>query len=184
MKNENNGGARPEGSYKEVIGFYQSWVQTLNHYSDLVLKIRITAITSGIIILAAAGTLLLKEENPTACRLVCGFGVVFSVVLWFMLKNYYDHYRDWLNLVFDVEREMKLPDKMCMWTRYREIRRNRPGWRVWIVRNGCSMLIIAAALAILLATFFVDVKKRDEHDGGTDIHAGQVNPMKCEVVRE
>lgn len=184
MKNENNGGATPEGSYKEGIRFYQSWVQTLNHYSDLVLKIRITAITSGIIILAAAGTLLLKEKNPMAGRLVCGFGVVFSVVLWFMLKNYYDHYRDWLKLVIDVEREMKLPEKMRMWTCYREIRRNRPPWQVWIVRNGCSMLIVAAAIAILLATFFVDFKERNKHNGDTDIRAGQVNPIKFEVVRE
>jgi len=157
MKNENNGGATPEGSYKEVIRFYQSWVQTLNHYSDLVLKIRITAITSGIIILAAAGTLLLKEKNPRACQFVCGFGVFFSVVLWFMLINYYDHYRDWLKLVIDVEREMKLPEKMCMWINYREIRRKRPRWRVWIVRHGCSMLITAAALAVFLLTFFVVV---------------------------
>lgn len=157
MKNENNGGATPQRSYKEVIRFYQSWVQTLNHYSDLVLKIRITAITSGIIILAAAGTLLLKEKNPTACQLVCGFGVVFSVVLWLMLTNYYDHYRDWLKLVIDVETEMKLPPKMRMWTRYSEIRWKRSRWRVWIVRNGCSMLIIAGALAVLLLTFLVDV---------------------------
>ena len=158
MKNENNSGSTPEGSYREGIRLYHSWVQTLNHYSDLVIKIRITAITSGIIILAAAGTLLLKEKNPTACQLVCGFGVLFSVVMWFMLRNYYDHYRDWLKLVIDVEIEMKLPEKMCMWTRYRKIRRKRPRWRVWINRNGCSMLIIAAALAILLAPFFVDFK--------------------------
>lgn len=174
MKNENNSGATPEGSYREGIRFYQSWVQTLNHYSDLVMKIRITAITSGIIILAAAGTLLLKEDNPMACRLVCGFGVFFSVVMWFMLINYYDHYRDWLKLVIVVEIELKLPEKMCMWTRYREIRRKRPRWRVWINHNGCSMLIIAAALAILLATFFVDFKERNEHNVGTDIRAGQV----------
>lgn len=163
---------------KGAIRLYSSWVETLNHYSDLVLKIRITAITSGIVILAAAGTLLIKEQDSIACKLVCGFGVAFSIVLWIMLRNYYEHYSNWLDLVIDVEKEMELPDTMCTWTLYKIIRERRCRCYKWIVRYGCIALITLAAFAILVLSLTVDF---EEEKNGADVGAGQVSSMKHKV---
>ncbi len=170
-------------SEEVAIKLYPSWVKTLNHYSDLVLKIRITAITSGIIILAAAGTLLLREGNLTACRLVCVFGVLFSLVLLFMLKNYYKHYSDWLDLVTDMEEKMGLPDEMRAWTLYKKLREDRSEYKVKIVRYGCTMLIILAACFILLTTSFSNCGKRGKQEEESNRQANQVCPMNHEVVR-
>ncbi len=179
-----NSDNKDEGApYKDAARLYPSWVQTLNHYSDLVLKIRITAITSGIIILAAAGTLLLREGNLTACRLVCVFGALFSVVLLFMLRNYYKHYSDWLDIVIEVENRMELPVEMRTWTIYKKKRRGRYRCCVWIVRYGCTTLIIIAACVILLMTYFSSCEKRKKQKEGSNIRTSQVSTMNREVVR-
>jgi hypothetical protein len=185
MTNENERtSALPEISHIDAIRLYESWVATLNHYSGLVMTIRITAITSGIIILAAAGTLLLKEGKLDACRLVCWFGMAFSAVLCFMLYNYYEHYKDWLKLVSDVEAEIALPRKLQTWTLYKDMReKGRSRYRVWIVRYGSITLIIIASCVIYLSTFFVGVKKSNEKKVGPDIRTSEVNTMNCEVVR-
>lgn len=154
MKNKNNGDAPLEEPHEDWIQLYESWVATLNHYSGLVLTIRITAITSGIIILAAAGTILLKEAKLFECRLVCIFGVLFSAVLWLMVRNYYKHYDEWLDFVVDAESEMNLPNEMHTWTLYKDKREKRDDRCVWIVHNGCTTLIILASIAIFLLTFF------------------------------
>ena len=172
-------GSKGNGTpYEDAIRLYPSWVKTLNHYSDLVLRIRITAITSGIIILAAAGTLLLKERNLLACQLVCIFGVFFSIVLWTMLHNYYEHYSNWLDLVIDVEKEMELPDTMCTWTLYKIIRERRGRCYKWIVRYGCIALITLAAIAILVLSLTVDF---GEEKNDTDVRASQESSMKHKV---
>ena len=144
---------QPSGNLrKERINRYLSCIQTLNHYSGLVLTVRITAMTSGMLILAAAGSLLVKEHpDSAACCFVCIFGIIFSLILWLITMNYYKHYETWLELAIKHEEILELPDKERMWTIYRQKdRADRCPCYTNTVHYGCSIVIIVASIIVII----------------------------------
>lgn len=132
------------------IKIYLSCVDTLNHYSTLVYTVRITALTSGIAILAVAGGLAIRNEKFPECCYVCIFGLIFSFVLFLMTHNIYQHYTAWLELAADQEDRLRLPQFERLWTRYKEHREERGHLYQFVVHYGCIIMIMIASFLVLL----------------------------------
>ena len=77
-----------------LSGLYEQSSLACCHYSGILANMRIIAVTQGLVVLAAAAYLAAEgnEDGYFNSYWVCGFGVCFSVVIWYFLRNYLEHF--------------------------------------------------------------------------------------------
>ena len=135
----------------DIKAQYNEGCNAVRHYSLCVMNMRTVTIAQGIVILSAA--IYLINQNAFHPSLwLCGFGLLFTGILYMLQKSYWEHFETILEAVVNLETIANKGDsERGPWSAYRKHRTNRFKDRIWrlLVRHGPFLLLLAALLGLL-----------------------------------
>jgi hypothetical protein len=137
-----------------LVGRYSEGYNALRHYSGSVMNVRTLAIVQGFTVAGAAGYLLRQGEYVFSFY-VSVFGILFTVLLYSLQRNYWLHFKAFLDYVIGVELYMGgIGANLSVgpWSVYNEKRRKRHRRWWWSISaiHGPSLLLLLALVLIMV----------------------------------
>jgi hypothetical protein len=139
----------------DLDGRYAEGCNSLRHYSSTVMNVRTLAIAQGFTVAGAAGYLLRLGEFNFSLY-VSVFGILFTGLLYSLQRNYWLHFKAFLDYVVEVEGFMdRVGADLAAgpWSAYDKKRRERHRRWWWSISaiHGPSLLLL---LALVLITIY------------------------------
>ena len=103
-----------------LMKFYEETTLSLRQYSTLMFNTRITSVGQSIILLGGAGILAKDGEYLFSLCASC-FSTLIGAYLYFLHKNYANHYNGFLALAIEYEQSMELGCTIAPWSNYKKI---------------------------------------------------------------